>query len=108
MENLFSMRNKLRTIHSATSQKAFAIYLAIAAFCFTQPAAAQGLTKAKGVLEKLQSELTSIVPIAAAVILLCLGIAYAGRFIEKDTFVRWSLGVIIAGSAVQITALLFT
>ncbi|OIS90309.1 VirB2 family type IV secretion system major pilin TrwL [Brucella cytisi] len=72
------------------------------------PASAQGLQKAQGVLETFQSQLTTIVPIAAAVILLCLGVAYAGRFIEKDTFVRWGVGVIIAGSAVQITALLFT
>jgi hypothetical protein len=48
------------------------------------------------------------VPVIAAIILLCLGVAYAGRFIEKDTFVRWAIGVIIAGSAVQITSMLFT
>ncbi len=66
------------------------------------PAAAQGI------LETLQQELTTIVPVVAAIILLCLGVAYAGRFIEKDTFVRWAIGVIIAGSAVQITSMLFT
>lgn len=74
----------------------------------TGPTSAAGLEKAKGVLEQLQSELTTIVPIAAAVMLLIIGLAYAGRFMEKDTFVRWAIGIIIAGSAVQITALLFT
>lgn len=72
------------------------------------PAAAQGLTKAKSAIETFQSELTTIIPIAAAVILLALGIGYAGKFIEKDTFVRWAVGVMIAGSVVQITALFFS
>lgn len=72
------------------------------------PAMAQGLTKAKSALETFQSELTTIIPIAAAVILLALGIGYAGKFIEKDTFVRWAVGVMIAGSVVQITALFFS
>lgn len=72
------------------------------------PAAAQGLQKARSVLEILQDELTTVVPVIAAITLLCLGVAYAGRFIEKDTFARWAIGVIIAGSAVQITSMLFT
>lgn len=76
-------------------------------FAIANPASAQ-LAKAKGVLETFQSELTTIIPIAAAVILLCLAIGYAGKFIEKDTFVRWGIGVVIGGSAVQITTMLFT
>ncbi|KEC69002.1 hypothetical protein O7Q_00234 [Bartonella quintana JK 39] len=47
-------------------------------------------------------------PVAAALILLCLAIGYAGRYIEKDTFIRWAIGVIIAGSATQIATMLFT
>lgn len=69
---------------------------------------AGGLDKAKTVLETFQKELTTIVPIAAAVLLLALGIGYAGRFVEKDTFVRWAIGIIIGGSAVQITAMFFS
>lgn len=68
---------------------------------------AQGLDRARTVLEQFQTELTTIIPVAAALILLGLGIAYAGNFIEKDTFARWGIGVIIAGSAVQITTLMF-
>ncbi|MBC1154241.1 VirB2 family type IV secretion system major pilin TrwL [Escherichia coli] len=98
----------LNYLRAKSNGKLAGILAAAAAALTAQPAAAQGLEKARGVLETLQQELTTIVPIAAAVILLCLGIAYAGRFIEKDTFVRWSIGVIIAGSAVQITAMLFT
>lgn len=99
---------QLKTLRAMANRKAVAAFAAMAALVAARPASAQGLEKARGVLETLQQELTTIVPIAAAVILLCLGIAYAGRFIEKDTFVRWSIGVIIAGSAVQITAMLFT
>ncbi|WP_039760844.1 VirB2 family type IV secretion system major pilin TrwL [Bartonella queenslandensis] len=71
-------------------------------------AQAQGLKKAGEVLTKFQTELKTIIPIAAAVILLCLAIGYAGRYIEKDTFVRWAVGVIIAGSAAELANMLFT
>ncbi|EJF97367.1 hypothetical protein ME9_00183, partial [Bartonella taylorii 8TBB] len=49
----------------------------------------------------------NIIPIAAAVILLCLAIGYAGRYIGRDTFVRWAIGVVIAGSATELTTMLF-
>lgn len=84
---------------AAASTVAFALAAA--------PASAQGLDRARTVLQQFQTELTTIVPIAAALILLGLGVAYAGNFIEKDTFVRWGIGVIVAGSAVQITTMLF-
>ncbi|WP_208435401.1 VirB2 family type IV secretion system major pilin TrwL [Bartonella phoceensis] len=79
------------------------------AFFMTHPlcAQAQNLTKAGNILKKIRDELNIIVPIAAAVILLCLAIGYAGRYIEKDTFVRWAIGVVIAGSAVEIANVLF-
>ncbi|WP_330168313.1 VirB2 family type IV secretion system major pilin TrwL [Bartonella grahamii] len=67
------------------------------------------LTTAKSALEALKKDLIdNIIPIAAAVILLCLAIGYAGRYIEKDTFIRWAIGVVIAGSATQLATLLFT
>ncbi|WP_143245335.1 VirB2 family type IV secretion system major pilin TrwL, partial [Bartonella elizabethae] len=65
------------------------------------------LTKAEKTLEALDKDLNVIIPIAAAVILLCLAIGYAGRYIGKDTFVRWAVGVVVAGSATQLVALLF-
>ncbi|WP_455465978.1 VirB2 family type IV secretion system major pilin TrwL [Bartonella sp. B39] len=70
-------------------------------------AQAEKLEKVKNILEKFRGELNLIIPVAAAVILLCLAIGYAGRYIEKDTFVRWAIGVVIAGSAVEIANLLF-
>lgn len=89
------------------NKKALAVSGILAYFAMASTASAQ-LTKAKGVLETFQGELTTIIPIAAAVILLLLAIGYAGKFIEKDTFVRWFVGVVIGGSAVQITTMLFT
>ncbi|WP_317993941.1 VirB2 family type IV secretion system major pilin TrwL [Bartonella gliris] len=78
------------------------------AFFITHPVYAQTLNNAKGVLQKFQTELKGIIPIAAAIILLGLAIGYAGRYIEKDTFVRWAIGVVIAGSALEIANILFT
>ncbi|MCZ2328772.1 VirB2 family type IV secretion system major pilin TrwL [Bartonella sp. F02] len=65
------------------------------------------LVKATNALNEIQTELQAIVPIAATVILIGLAIGYAGRFIEKNTFVRWGIGVVIAGSALQITSMLY-
>ncbi|ENN93027.1 VirB2 family type IV secretion system major pilin TrwL [Bartonella vinsonii] len=70
-------------------------------------AQAQGLENAKKALEAFKKQLDILIPLAAAVILLCLAIGYAGRYIEKDTFVRWAIGVVIAGSAAEIAKLLF-
>ncbi|WP_273789285.1 VirB2 family type IV secretion system major pilin TrwL [Bartonella sp. ML70XJBT] len=66
------------------------------------------LTNAKSALEGLKDDLEKLIPLAAGVILLCLAIAYAGRYIEKSTFIRWAVGVVIAGSASQLAKLLFT
>ncbi|WP_375639070.1 VirB2 family type IV secretion system major pilin TrwL [Bartonella sp. MF74HXZ] len=70
-------------------------------------AQAVALTPADTALKALQTDLKAIIPIAAAVILLCLAIGYAGRYIGKDTFVRWGIGVVIAGSAAELANLLF-
>lgn len=87
------------------SGRASMAYLALAVAA-TESANAQGLQKAKGILDTIKSELLTIIPVAAVVILVCLAIGYAGRFMEKDTFVRWGIGVIIAGSASEIVAML--
>ncbi|WP_375686449.1 MULTISPECIES: VirB2 family type IV secretion system major pilin TrwL [unclassified Bartonella] len=84
--------------------------VAITAFFMTHPicAQAQVLTPANKALTALQKDLIdNIIPVAAAVILLCLAIGYAGRYIGKDTFVRWAIGVVIAGSATQLVGMLF-
>ncbi|WP_375658014.1 VirB2 family type IV secretion system major pilin TrwL, partial [Bartonella sp. CL436QHHD] len=102
---------KLTSIQSKSSNKIIAISAAMTAFFMNSSAHAQAkpsvLTNASDVLTALQADLKVIIPIAAAVILLCLAIGYAGRYIGKDTFVRWAIGVVIAGSATQLVTLLF-
>ncbi|WP_144752497.1 VirB2 family type IV secretion system major pilin TrwL [Bartonella saheliensis] len=71
-------------------------------------AAVTTLKNANKALEGLKKDLNVLIPIAAGVILLCLAIAYAGRYIEKSTFIRWAVGVVVAGSASQLATLLFS
>ncbi|WP_336278593.1 VirB2 family type IV secretion system major pilin TrwL [Bartonella sp. CB175] len=97
----------LKTFQSKMKNKITFAAAAMTVFFMDNSALAQNLTNAGETLKKLKGELDTVIPFAAAVILLCLAISYAGRFIEKDTFLRWSVGVIIAGSAASISNLLF-
>ncbi|WP_375697110.1 VirB2 family type IV secretion system major pilin TrwL [Bartonella sp. AP14QHHD] len=102
---------KLINLKSKNNNKIIAISAAMTAFFMNNSAYAQQATvlkNASNALTDLQKDLKAIIPIAAAVILLCLAIGYAGRYIGKDTFVRWAIGVVIAGSATQLVSLLFT
>lgn len=67
-----------------------------------------GLAKAKTTLESFQTELLSVIPVLAVIALIALGIAYATNFVEKGTFARWAIGLVIVGSAVPITNMLIT
>ena len=67
---------------------------------------ATGLQKAKGILDIVKSEILSIVPIIAVIALIGLGIGYALNSVQKETFMRWAVGLIIVGSAAQITSML--
>ncbi|WP_375673493.1 VirB2 family type IV secretion system major pilin TrwL [Bartonella sp. TS82HLJMH] len=104
MQNLINLKSK-------SNNKIIAISAAITAFFMNSSVHAQAQVKtlknASTALTELQTDLKAIIPIAAAVILLCLAIGYAGRYIGKDTFVRWAIGVVIAGSATQFVTLLF-
>ncbi|WP_375637550.1 MULTISPECIES: VirB2 family type IV secretion system major pilin TrwL [unclassified Bartonella] len=100
---------QLNILHTTARNKIAAFSAALTVFFITNPAYTQaaGLEHAKKALGLLQTDLKTIIPIAAAVILLCLAIGYAGRYIGKDTFVRWAIGVVIAGSAAELANLLF-
>ncbi|WP_332065812.1 VirB2 family type IV secretion system major pilin TrwL [Bartonella sp. CB189] len=102
------MKN-LSTFQSKINNKITFSIAAMTIFFMDNPVFAQkqNLEKAKTAIESLQIELGKIVPTLAAVILLCLAIGYAGRFIERDTFLRWSVGVILAGSAAEISKMFF-
>jgi hypothetical protein len=67
---------------------------------------ATGLQKAKGVLDIVKTEILSIVPIIAVIALIGLGVGYALNSVQKETFMRWAVGLIIVGSAAQITSML--
>ena len=67
---------------------------------------AVGLQKAKGVLEIIKTEILGIVPIIAVIALIALGVGYAMNSVQKETFMRWAVGLIIVGSAAQITTML--
>ncbi|UNE54085.1 VirB2 family type IV secretion system major pilin TrwL [Bartonella machadoae] len=97
--NFYSKNNNISNVIASTVTMSF----------INSPVyASKTLDKAEKALAGLRDELTGkIIPVAAAVILLCLAIGYAGRYIEKDTFVRWAIGVVIAGSATQLATLLF-
>ncbi|WP_254492555.1 VirB2 family type IV secretion system major pilin TrwL [Bartonella sp. B1099] len=101
---------QLNILRPTARNKISAFSAALTVFFMTHPVYAKAtyLSHAEGALEKLRDDLKLIIPIAAAVILLCLAIGYAGRYIGKDTFVRWSVGVVIAGSAAQFANLLFS
>ncbi|MBX4335895.1 VirB2 family type IV secretion system major pilin TrwL [Bartonella raoultii] len=100
---------QFRTLQSQTNDKIITIAAAVTVSFVTHPAyaAVEKLGGIKNVLGELQKQLKTIIPVFAAVLLLCLAIGYAGRYIEKDTFVRWAIGVAVAGSATQIATLLF-
>lgn len=72
-----------------------------------QPAHAQGLSNAKSVLDGFLSELKTIVPVAATIALIGLALAYAAKMVEKDTLIRWGIGIIVAGSAGTLATTLF-
>ena len=71
------------------------------------PAQADGLDNVKTILGKVKGELLNMIPLIAVVALIVMGIGYALRFVGKETFIRWMVGLIIAGSAAQITTLFF-
>ncbi|WP_375639071.1 VirB2 family type IV secretion system major pilin TrwL [Bartonella sp. MF74HXZ] len=102
---------QLNILHTTARNKIALFSAALTVFFMGDSAHAQaqaaGLDPAKKALGLLQTDLKAIIPIAAAVILLCLAIGYAGRYIGKDTFVRWAIGVVIAGSATELAELLF-
>ncbi|WP_455477903.1 conjugal transfer protein [Bartonella sp. B10] len=76
-------------------------------FLVTQSVYAQTKTKDMDILICMQYGLSTIVPLAAAVIFVFLLIIYIFRLIAKATFARWALSIIIAGVAFYISHILF-
>lgn len=90
-----------------TATKKIKAHTIVLALILSDSAFAGGLSKAKGIVDDFKSELLTIIPVVAVIALILLGVGYATKHVEKDTFIRWAIGIIIAGSAAEITALFF-
>lgn len=80
----------------------------VLAMIAASPAYAAGPSQATTVLNTLKENLTTIVPIAATVALMLCGLLYAMRMMHKDTFVHWFIGILIVGSAAEITSMIIS
>lgn len=64
-----------------------------------------GLAKARQGLGKFRDEIVLIVPILAVIACVIIGVLYAKDMIRKETMWQWLVGIVIAGSAVELVAL---
>jgi hypothetical protein len=78
-----------------------------AAMMFANVAHASGLAKGRSVLANVQSEMQLYIPLVATLALGILGILYATKVMHFRSVAQWAGGVIIAGSASEIVAMLF-
>ncbi|WP_050453535.1 TrbC/VirB2 family protein [Candidatus Burkholderia verschuerenii] len=92
--------------NSANSKATNLIIAATLVIIATSPAYAAGLSQATTVLNTLKENLTTIIPVAATVALMLCGLLYAMRMMHKDTFVHWFIGILIVGSAAEITSMI--
>ena len=66
-------------------------------------AMATGLSKVKTVANSFQTQILAVVPAVATVVLILVAIGFAFKFVQKATFAIWAIGLIIVGSATEIT-----
>jgi type IV secretory pathway VirB2 component (pilin) len=97
----------MKTLKAIQSKAVSALVLG-SCLVASQSASAQGLAKARGVLQILRDEILLVIPIVAVIALVILGLLYANKIVEKDALGRWAGGIVIAGSAAEIVAMLFT
>lgn len=65
----------------------------------------QGLQKGTAAAKAFNTDLISFVTIGAAIILICIAIAYACKWVSLEAVVRWGIGCILAGSAAELVKL---
>jgi type IV secretory pathway VirB2 component (pilin) len=94
--------NPKKAIHDKLKRIGLSFVLSLAAGA----ARAQGLSQATSILTTLESNLTTLIPIVATVALMVIGLFYAMRMMHKDAFVHWFVGILIVGSAAEITAMI--
>lgn len=84
----------------------FALGAAVAALA--TPAQAQGLSRARTVLQTFQGEVLSIIPIVAVIALIVLAILWGLKAIRFVDLARWGGGVLIVGCASQLVTMLMS
>ena len=84
------------------------VVLAVSIMTSTGTAQAQGLSRARSVLQNFQSELMLFVPIVAVVSLIILGILWGLRVIRFTTLAQWGGGVLVVGCATQLVSMLLS
>lgn len=72
------------------------------------PAQAAGLQRATSVVNSLTGDVKTIVPVLAILVLVCLGVAWGLKWIRFVTLVQFGAGIILAGSAAEVVAMLFS
>ena len=82
--------------------------LAAGIMAATGTAEAQGLSRARSVLQNFQSELMLFIPIVAVVSLIILGILWGLRVIRFTTLAQWGGGVLVVGCATQLVNMLLS
>ncbi len=82
--------------------------LAMAMVAGAPAAEAQGLSKARSVLQNFQGELMLLVPIVAVISLVLLAVLWATKVIRFHSLVQWGGGVLIVGCASQLVAMLMS
>ena len=97
--------NLKRSLKNKGGVKLQSLGLLILSQAISFDASAAGLQKVRGLLDMMKNEILTIVPILAVLSLILMGIGYMMKLVNRDTFIRWMVGLVIVGSAAQITSL---
>ena len=81
---------------------------AVATAASAETAGAQGLSRARTVLQNFQAEVMLIIPIIAVLSLVVLGVLWGLRVIRFHTLAQWGGGIIVVGCASQVVAMLLS
>lgn len=84
------------------------LVLAASIMALPGQAHAQGLSRARSVLQNFQSELMLFIPIVAVVSLVILGVLWGLRVIHFRTLAQWGGGVLVVGCATQLVSMLLS
>jgi type IV secretory pathway VirB2 component (pilin) len=74
----------------------------------TGSAEAQGLSRARSVLDTLRGEIMLLVPVVAVLSLVVLGVLWGLRVIRFHTLAQWGGGILVVGCASQLVSMLLS